>query len=285
MRYASGMGMLLLSALAFSEPSSAQQTATSLLEKVTECDVLAAHPDDLTRMAEGIGDDKIVPRLAIPACEQALARDGREPRFLFQLGRAMAAGDRKDEAFALFARADQAGHPAASGYLGDAHQTGAGTPVDLEKALGSYRKASAAGFTAANAQIEQMTFDASLFTFDVLGTLFQRNLGELNRLSNADDLKAVTRTYVFAMTQRLVSECTRVLSPPSIISLYRYRFGENAIGDAAEAQVNVAMQSPIGEYDANIFVRRHGCDGPVARHVFAGLDEFFRSRPLQEASK
>ena len=51
------------------ETQTVQPTEVSVLDLVDECDVLAAHPDDTQRMAEGVADDQIVPRLAIMACE------------------------------------------------------------------------------------------------------------------------------------------------------------------------------------------------------------------------
>src|SRR6202023_83825 len=55
----------------FAQPASAQQ---SVLDDVDECDSLAAHPSDPERLADGVADDAIVPKLAVAACEAAVKR-------------------------------------------------------------------------------------------------------------------------------------------------------------------------------------------------------------------
>jgi len=39
--------------------------------------------------------------------------------------------------------------------------------------------------------------------------------------------------------------------------------------------VMVAVQTSVGEYDAEIFLERYGCDGPVAKKVFKNINEAF----------
>lgn len=53
----------------------------------TECDRLAAHPDDPNRVAEGRAQGAIDLPAAIAACERAVAADPRNPRLNYQLAR------------------------------------------------------------------------------------------------------------------------------------------------------------------------------------------------------
>ena len=124
-----------------------------IFRSVRDCDILAAHPADPERMADGTADNQIVPRLAILACENAIELDADEPRFIFQLGRALLAIGREDEAFVLFLEVSEADYAAAWAYLGDAYQFGLGTSVDGQKAYQAYQKALELGFLEAEAQI------------------------------------------------------------------------------------------------------------------------------------
>ena len=264
-------------AIALLNTTYAQGDPTPLLDLVTECDVLAAHPDDPQRMAEGVSDDRIVPRLAMLACERALQEDALDPRLSFQMGRALSAAGKRAKAFEHLKRAAEARHAAAYAYLGDAYQFGYGVPSDLAKALGAYKSAQAGGFASAEAQIEQITFDKSIFALDVLSLVFEQRLPDLARHSDDAATKRAMRSYVFSLTQRLISECGKVLTPANVVKLYRYRFGGDWTNET-DAPIDVSIQNAIGEVDANAFLRRHGCEGAVARHVFSVLDRFLSAR-------
>lgn len=76
-----------------------------------ECDRLAGSPGDPNRVGAGIGLYGIEPAEAIAACERALAVDPRNPRLLFDLGRAHAAAglvDKQEEQKALAAQSFKA---------------------------------------------------------------------------------------------------------------------------------------------------------------------------------
>lgn len=108
-------------------PASPQRSLDEFFRLIDDCDILTAHPSDPQRMAEGIADDQIVPRLAILACDDAINLNLDQPRFTFQPGRALLAIGREDEAFALFEEASEADYAAAWAYLGDAYPSGLGT--------------------------------------------------------------------------------------------------------------------------------------------------------------
>ena len=191
----------------------------SVFDLVDECDLLAAHPADPDRMAEGVADDAIVPRLAILACENALESDPDEPRFAFQLGRALLAMGRKQEAFETFQIAAQAGHAAAYGYLGDAYQFGLGVKADAAKALESYKTALNKGFEAAKDQIEQLTFDVSIYVNYLIKNVYD---GDLNALRSNSD--AFIRNHLFNFSQSMMQECGSFLTPKGVVGLFFYRY-------------------------------------------------------------
>lgn len=56
-------------------------------QKVTGCDLLAAHPDDPNKVAPGLKQSQIDLPAAIGACQAAVARDPANPRLNYQLGR------------------------------------------------------------------------------------------------------------------------------------------------------------------------------------------------------
>lgn len=57
-------------------------------QEPTQCDVLAAHPDDPDKVSAGVKQSQVDLPAAIAACEAAVARDPTNPRLRYQLGRA-----------------------------------------------------------------------------------------------------------------------------------------------------------------------------------------------------
>ena len=255
----------------------AQQTAPkddSVFALVDECDVLAAYPEDPERYADGVEDDLIVPRLARLACERAVQRSPKEPRFAFQLGRALLAAGRDAEAAAQFRRAADSGYGAGLAFLGNAYQFGWGVPADAAAARDLYRKAAAAGFDAARDFEDSVTFDTSVFvarTF--LGSLYRGDQEALTRESA--DPKVRNHAFNFVLT--LMDECGPVIPPETIPGLYLYRFPPDLDLDIDES-LPVTIQTSVGEYDAARFVLRYGCDGPVADQMYRRIQAFFTRR-------
>ena len=240
----------------------------SIFDLVTECDMLAAHPEDPQRMADGVSDDDIVPRLAIMACEEALASDPEEPRYAFQLGRALLAMGFKEKARNQFERAAKAGYAAAEAYIGDLYQFGYGVTQDSKKAIEHYRKAVAGDFKIAENQIEQLTFDSSQYTGSAIGALYT---GDLQRVTNLSDKPFRTYLHTFVLTT--MEECRSFLTPKSIVNFYMYH--SPADSNAEAENIGVAIQTYVGEFDAEAFLRRHGCEGPVAKQLFGNINRFF----------
>lgn len=246
-------------ALAASGPSAAQDG--SVTDLVDECDVLAAHPGDPERMSDGLADDAIVPRLAIMACEAAARRAPADARFSFQLGRAYLAAGRHKEAAEEFRNAADRGYGAALGYLGDAYQFGHGVEADIGKALDAYRRALAKGFAAAESQIEMLTFDPAIFVVPAVGLLYS---GDLQSFRGADTPQL--RAYLFSFVMALGGECGTVLKPKAVEALYNRRYPKTWKPDD-DATVSVTIMDSIAEYDAGLFLRRHGCEGPAATRL------------------
>ncbi|MBL8571970.1 MAG: hypothetical protein JNK84_23085 [Phreatobacter sp.] len=247
---------------------------------VHECDLLAAHPFDPQRMAEGVADDRIIPRLAIRECEAAHKETPQDPRFAFQLGRALLAAGRAEDAVKQFRVAAEAGHAAAWAYIGDAHQLGQGAAPSPPEAFAAYGKALAGGFTRAQSLLDQLNFDRSLFASSVLDDLFNSRHAALRTrmTSGPESERWPERAYFFSLAQKLVSECGRILTPDAMLRLYNLRFGSGWSGEA-EARVGMTVYASVGDYDGNTFVRRHGCEGPTSKQIFAGIVEYLRGEP------
>jgi len=77
---------ILLSAPALAETLRFDTSKYS--QKPTGCDLLAAHPDDPSKVAPGVSQSAMDKPAAIAACEVAVAADPENPRLRYQLGRA-----------------------------------------------------------------------------------------------------------------------------------------------------------------------------------------------------
>jgi TPR repeat protein/S1-C subfamily serine protease len=120
----------------------------------TDCDRLAADPDDPARVGSGIPDHEIRAHEAVIACEAALAVHPGEERFVYQLARArmQSAPERASGTFRGLAERGHAGaaHAIGMGYLG-------GRPVKDEAEAGVwFRRAAEKGHVMAMANIRWM---------------------------------------------------------------------------------------------------------------------------------
>ena len=85
---------------------------------VTDCDKLAANPDDPQRKASGVLFDKINPSVAIPACETAVRQYPKEGRLTYQLGRAYQKAENYQAAIDQYRKAAEQGYAPAQANLG-----------------------------------------------------------------------------------------------------------------------------------------------------------------------
>jgi TPR repeat protein len=109
-------------------------------EPATECDRLAGSPDDVRRVADGVGLYGVDADAAIPACEKAVAENPSDARPLYELGRAYEAralgGKASAEAAKAYRAAADRGYPAAKISAAGFDWRGVGDHApDLEKAM------------------------------------------------------------------------------------------------------------------------------------------------------
>lgn len=117
---------------------------------VTDCDRLAADPNDPKKVAAGVADEVLDPEGAAEACVVALEVDPENVRLLFQLGRALYAAGLIDEARPYLETASQGNYAAAHAYLGDILSL-SGTAEELTVTF--YEKAIKGGYVAAKERL------------------------------------------------------------------------------------------------------------------------------------
>jgi len=123
---------------------------------VTDCDKLAANPDDPQRKASGVAIDKIDASAAIPACEAALRQYPDDVRLNHQLGRAYVAAKNYQAAVEHYRKAAEQGYAPAQVNLGLRYQDGRGVSQDYREALVWYRKAAEQGYAPAQVNLGKM---------------------------------------------------------------------------------------------------------------------------------
>jgi WD40 repeat protein len=129
----------------------------------TKCDQLAGDPFDPRKRAAGVVFDAIDAEEAISACRAAVQATPDEPRFGYQLGRALYRADKRDEAVALIRGATENGDAAAQHTLGDLYKNGIGVAKDDAQALRLYRQSAEGGYVLAFS-------DEGLLFWDGIGT-------------------------------------------------------------------------------------------------------------------
>jgi tetratricopeptide (TPR) repeat protein/uncharacterized caspase-like protein len=116
---------------------------------VNDCDRLAAHPYDPSKLAAGLQMNEIDSARAIAACRSAVAAHPDTPRFHFQLGRALQKSKSFHEAMAEYRKAADQGHLHAMSNVGLMYLNGVGVAKDGAKALEWFHRAADKGDAAA----------------------------------------------------------------------------------------------------------------------------------------
>lgn len=155
--------VIALAAALFAAPAAAQTIDVSRIatfdraafsQAVTDCDRLAAHPDDPDKVSEGVAQPDVDLARAIPACQAAVAADPKNPRLNYQLARTLGYAGRHAEAAPNRLAAVQAGYPQAlfvvgyimvTGWSGNAPDACTGGELVRRSALAG-RKAGLLGF-------------------------------------------------------------------------------------------------------------------------------------------
>ncbi len=245
-----------------------------MLDDVDECDLLAAHPADPQRVSDGVADGAIVPRLAIRACQAAMQAKADEVRFVYQLGRAYAATEKKTDALRHFERARQADYPAAIAAQADlqldvlsamAQELMKPAPMSeavkaghqaLAQAVREHERAAKAGFISSGQRARALSFNPALFTHPVLGQIATGDFVAATASANQPE----TRAYIYTFVTNLIGQCgPEALSSQAVALLAAFRFG-GGVSAADEETTQVGVQPLIGEIDAQRFSRRHGCE-------------------------
>jgi hypothetical protein len=256
--------------------------AQSVLDEVGECDVLAAHPADPQRMADGVPDAAIVPRLALRACDQAARAGGNDFRHVYQYGRALLAAGKPDQAREQFAKAAGGSYPAAIAAAADL--TVAERPASLPSAadaegvaaaigewsgrLGvassAHGRAAAGGLAPSRQRALALSLDGGDYTHPMLGQIASGRFAEAQATAGQPQ----TRAYLYAFTTNLIAQCGPAGLPAAAVArLAVYRFGAGAQAGQEDSPI-VGIQPLVGEIDAQRFVRRHGCDAAGVQGLF-----------------
>lgn len=93
-------------------------------QQPTECDRLAAHPEDPDRVAPGVKQSQVDLPAAIAACETAVKADPRNPRLRYQLARVYGYSGQGEKAAPHRAAAVEANYPQSLFVVGFLHLTG-----------------------------------------------------------------------------------------------------------------------------------------------------------------
>jgi TPR repeat protein len=140
---------------------------------VTDCDRLAAHPQDVHKVAPGIEFESIDAAHAIAACRDALANFPDEPRFAYELARALDSGGQVLSAMEMYRRLADAGYVQAQVTMGISYLDGTFVETEPAKAAEWFRRAEQSG----HAQAEFY-----------LGLLYERGLGVTQNKEEAQRL-------------------------------------------------------------------------------------------------
>jgi TPR repeat protein len=114
---------------------------------VAECDRLAASDLDLDRPASvsGVAFQNVDPKAAVAACFAAQKAAPANARVVYQVGRALHADNRLEEARKAYQLGDSLGYPLATYNLGTMFEHGSGVDRDLSEARRLYESAAATG--------------------------------------------------------------------------------------------------------------------------------------------
>jgi TPR repeat protein len=153
------LGLRLASAQTVSAPDANPQDSIARPEPpaiVTDCDRYAASDFDRQSPVAGIAFNKIDPKLAIPACLDAVSKNPDSARLNFQLGRAYDADKNFPEALKFFRKAIGANFALAEVNLGSLYFNGQGVEKDYGEAAKWDRLAADQGLAPAQFNLASM---------------------------------------------------------------------------------------------------------------------------------
>lgn len=115
---------------------------------VTKCDLLAAHPSDSERIAEGVSFKNLDVNTAIAACKTAIESLPNSPRLQYQYGRSLFKTAQPEEAVSWFRLAAEQSYSQAQYGLGRAYLKGRGVAKSYKEAVSWFRLAAEQGNAA-----------------------------------------------------------------------------------------------------------------------------------------
>lgn len=265
------MCILALTACLAGSPLSLAQ---SVFDDVEECDLLAANPTDTQRVADGVADGSLIPRLAVKACEAAVAKAPTESRFAYQFGRALAAANRASDAMRQFVRAGDAGYAPALAAQADLqlelwqlaprptsrNEALRAAQTALRNAVALHERAVKAGHLPSQDRVRALTFDPDQFGDPILGLI---NAGQVD--AALASVRALERVYLADFISGVLGQCGPLLTARDVARLAVFR---TKVSPEQEEQADAGVQSSVAEVDAQRFVRRYGCDGVVTDIFF-----------------
>ena len=281
-------------------------------EDTHACDVEAAHPEDLMRVAQGKADGEVVGMLALRACSEAVRQFPAEARFRFQRGRALLALRRKGEAAADFKAAAEMGYRTAKYYealaLLDSYFKSGGED-EYEQAIQLLTEIKEV-FAPAAKRYDEVVFTLEGFTNPRIVKAFY--LDDVARLNNSRILVAAyaagMQKFLSVEYHPVGNECPAILVDSSI----NYDLDTALVGDPrntlerfANDLIFLGVQwtgtilldptykgdpeqwrdyyKDLGRRDAYHLVNKFGCESPVSQKVYGGLVKFAKAkRPLSE---
>ena len=113
--------------------------------RLTECDKYAGSNYDPRIKDAGVATEKIDPKIAIPACLDAVSHYPQTSRFLYHLGRAYFSSKDYKTSLDYHHKAAEQGDTFAYSALGWMYQNGFGVTKDLAQAVVLFRKATEQG--------------------------------------------------------------------------------------------------------------------------------------------
>ena len=123
---------------------------------ITDCDRLAAHPNDPGKLTEGVDWAKLDTAAALDACERAIQRHPFSARIQYQYARVLDKLELYREAVKWYRKAAVQGYASGQNSLGYAYEWGQGVESSNVKAVDWYRKAAQQGYAQAQNNLGTM---------------------------------------------------------------------------------------------------------------------------------
>jgi hypothetical protein len=127
-----------------------------LAPQMDPCDAVAGDPEDREAVGPSVPFDSLDADKAVVVCQAALSRNPREPRYFYQLARALLKSAPSPAAITAFRQAADMGYGAAFGQLGRLYWDGNGVTQDHAEALRVWQKGAAQGNARSHAHLAEL---------------------------------------------------------------------------------------------------------------------------------